>query len=49
MRTTQLTSLYLDRLGPFFIGRAIWQTPLEDTGEPANQGTGEPGARERSD
>jgi chlorite dismutase len=25
MRKTQQTSLYLDRLGPFFVGRAIWQ------------------------
>ena len=28
MRKTQQTSLYLDRLGPFFVGRAIWQSPL---------------------
>jgi hypothetical protein len=28
MRKTQQTSLYLDRLGPFFVGRAIWQTPV---------------------
>ncbi|MBM3773319.1 MAG: chlorite dismutase family protein [Acidimicrobiia bacterium] len=27
MRTTQQTSLYLDRLGPFFVGRAVWQSP----------------------
>lgn len=27
MRKTQQTSLYLDRLGPFFVGRAVWQTP----------------------
>ncbi len=26
MRRTQQTSLYLDRLGPFFVGRAIWQS-----------------------
>lgn len=26
MRTTQQTSLYLDRLGPFFVGRAVWQS-----------------------
>ncbi|MCA1561657.1 MAG: chlorite dismutase family protein [Acidobacteria bacterium] len=26
MRKTQQTSLYLDRLGPFFIGRAAWQS-----------------------
>ena len=28
MRKTQQTSLYLDRLGPFFIGRAIWQSRM---------------------
>lgn len=28
MRKTQQTTLYLDRLGPFFIGRAVWQGPL---------------------
>ena len=28
MRKTQQTSLYLDRLGPFFIGRAVWQSEL---------------------
>jgi chlorite dismutase len=28
MRGTQQTSLYLERLGPFFIGRAVWQSPL---------------------
>jgi len=27
MRRTQQTSLYLERLGPFFVGRAIWQSP----------------------
>jgi len=26
MRKTQQTSLYLDRLGPFFTGRALWQS-----------------------
>jgi chlorite dismutase len=30
MRKTQQTSLYLDRLGPFFVGRAVWQSPLEN-------------------
>ena len=30
MRKTQQTSLYLDRLGPFFVGRAFWQTPLAE-------------------
>jgi len=28
MRRTQQTALYLDRLGPFFVGRAFWQAPL---------------------
>lgn len=28
MRTTQQTSLYLERLGPFFVGRAVWQSAL---------------------
>ena len=27
MRKTQQTSLYIDRLGPFFVGRAVWQAP----------------------
>ena len=27
MRKTQQTALYLDRLGPFFIGRVVWQSP----------------------
>ena len=26
MRRTQQTSLYLDRLGPFFVGRAAWKS-----------------------
>ena len=26
MRKTQQTALYLDRLGPFFVGRALWQS-----------------------
>ena len=25
MRKTQQTAMYLERLGPFFVGRAIWQ------------------------
>jgi chlorite dismutase len=29
MRKTQQTSLYLDRLGPFFVGRVVWQSPLD--------------------
>jgi hypothetical protein len=29
MRKTQQTSLYLERLGPFFVGRAVWQSPIE--------------------
>jgi chlorite dismutase len=28
MRRTQQTSLYLEHLGPFFVGRAVWQSPL---------------------
>ncbi|MBW8867337.1 MAG: chlorite dismutase family protein [Acidobacteria bacterium] len=28
MRKTQQTSLYLERLGPFFVGRALWQSPV---------------------
>jgi chlorite dismutase len=28
MRRTQQTALYLDRLGPFFVGRAVWQSSL---------------------
>jgi chlorite dismutase len=28
MRKTQQTSLYLDRLGPFFVGRALWQSAV---------------------
>jgi hypothetical protein len=28
MRKTQQTALYLERLGPFFVGRAIWQSPM---------------------
>jgi chlorite dismutase len=26
MRKTQQTSMYLERLGPFFVGRAVWQS-----------------------
>jgi chlorite dismutase len=29
MRKTQQTSLYLDRLGPFLVGRAVWQSPAD--------------------
>ena len=28
MRKTQQTSLYLDRLGPFLVARALWKSPL---------------------
>ena len=28
MRKTQQTSLYLDKLGPFFVGRAVWQSDI---------------------
>jgi chlorite dismutase len=27
MRKTQQTALYLERLGPFFVGRTVWQSP----------------------
>jgi chlorite dismutase len=30
MRKTQQTSLYLERLGPFFVGRAVWQSPFSN-------------------
>lgn len=29
MRPTTQTSMYMDKLGPFFIGRALYQSPLE--------------------
>jgi chlorite dismutase len=29
MRKTKQTSLHLERLGPFFIGKVIWQTKQE--------------------
>ena len=32
MRKTQQTALYLDRLGPFFVGRAAWQSADSDRG-----------------
>lgn len=28
MRKTQQTALYLERLGPFFVGRALWQSAM---------------------
>jgi Chlorite dismutase len=28
MRTTQQTSLYLERLGPFLVGRVVWQSSI---------------------
>lgn len=30
MRKTQQTALYLDRLGPFFVGRAVWQSAVPE-------------------
>ena len=30
MRPTVQTSQYLENLGPFFVGRAVWQSPLRD-------------------
>lgn len=32
MRKTQQTSLYLERLGPFFVGRAVWQADVGSAG-----------------
>jgi chlorite dismutase len=29
MRKTKQTSTYLERLGPFFVGHVLWQSPLE--------------------
>jgi chlorite dismutase len=30
MRATKQTSTYIDSLGPFFIGKAVWQAPLAE-------------------
>jgi len=38
MRKTQQTSLYLDRLGPFFVGRAAWQSSSADVAAQASRG-----------
>ncbi|MGH2537621.1 MAG: chlorite dismutase family protein [Candidatus Promineifilaceae bacterium] len=35
MRKTRQTALHLERLGPFFVGRAVWQAPAGET--PAQQ------------
>jgi hypothetical protein len=32
MRQTQQTSLYLERLGPFFVGRTRWKSPIPREG-----------------
>jgi chlorite dismutase len=32
MRKTKQTSLHLEKLGPFFIGKVAWQLPLDDLG-----------------
>jgi chlorite dismutase len=40
MRKTQQTALYLERLGPFFVGRAVWQSAVEE-GKAENE---EPGS-----
>ena len=29
MRSTRQTSQYLERLGPFFVGKAVWKSPLK--------------------
>jgi chlorite dismutase len=35
MRKTQQTSLYLERLGPFFVGRVVWQSPAPQSAQTA--------------
>jgi chlorite dismutase len=30
MRPTTQTSQYIEKLGPFFVGRAIWRTPQKE-------------------
>jgi chlorite dismutase len=37
MRKTQQTALYLERLGPFFVGRALWQSPTDPVAEITGQ------------
>ncbi len=32
MRKTKQTSLHLEKLGPFFIGKVVWQLPIDDLG-----------------
>ncbi len=29
MRRTRQTSTYIERMGPFFVGKAVWQSPLD--------------------
>jgi len=38
MRKTQQTALYLERLGPFFVGRAVWQSPNPESAVAAATG-----------
>jgi len=33
MRGTQQTARYLDSLGPFFVGRAIWKSPIPEVSQ----------------
>jgi hypothetical protein len=44
MRRTVQTSLYLERLGPFFVGRVLWQAPLGPGEGPAAAGAHSGGA-----
>ncbi len=37
MRRTRQTALHLERLGPFFVGKAVWQYPIQGAGR--NDGT----------
>jgi hypothetical protein len=37
MRKTAQTSQYLQSLGPFFVGHALWQSPVAGSGAPAGR------------
>ena len=38
MRKTRQTSEYIERMGPFFVGQAIWQAPLQKEKEVSSAG-----------
>jgi chlorite dismutase len=33
MRPTAQTSEYLEKLGPFFVGRVLWRSPLKEAAQ----------------